>query len=157
MPPSPFQKWGGFTCSTRPERGSITRSFLSLHVVLSKLPSVLKDMQRMTSAWQSIIFTGSPTSKFHMRTCQGTVGGGQPGRPRRGALSRWCPTALSVHMRELGLVGLDFCASEESYSMPGLRGWHISSEGRSGSGAWAPFFLLLAACLHIFKNLGLER
>lgn len=66
--PSPQKLWG-FTCSTRPERGSITRSFLSLHVVVSRLPSVLKDMQRITSKWQSIIFTGSPTSRFQMRTC----------------------------------------------------------------------------------------
>lgn len=68
--PSPQRLWG-FTCRTRPERGSITRSFLSLHVVVSKLPSVLKDMQRITSEWQSIIFTGSPTSRFQMRTCEG--------------------------------------------------------------------------------------
>lgn len=71
--PSPQRLWG-FTCRTRPERGSITRSFLSLHVVVSRLPSVLKDMQRITSEWQSIIFTGSPTSRFQMRTCQGRVG-----------------------------------------------------------------------------------
>lgn len=59
------------TCSTRPERGSTTRSFLSLQEVASRLPSVLKDMHRMTSVWQSIILTGSPMSKFQMRTCGG--------------------------------------------------------------------------------------
>lgn len=74
--PSP-QKHVGFTCRMRPERGSITRSFLSLHVVVRRLPSVLKDMQRITSEWQSIIFTGSPTSRFQMRTWEsGHAGGG---------------------------------------------------------------------------------
>lgn len=32
---------------------------------------MLKDMQRMTSVWQSIILTGSPMSRFQMRTCTG--------------------------------------------------------------------------------------
>lgn len=73
--PSPSTKCS--TCSTRPERGSITRSFLSLHVVVSRLPSVLKDMQRITSVWQSIIFTGSPMSRFQMRTCEGRDAGGE--------------------------------------------------------------------------------
>lgn len=73
--PSPSTKCS--TCSTRPERGSITRSFLSLHVVVSRLPSVLKDMQRITSVWQSIIFTGSPMSRFQMRTCEGRHTGGK--------------------------------------------------------------------------------
>lgn len=67
----PLNKTNGSTCRTRPDRGSITRSFLSLHVVVSRLPSVLKDMQRITSVWQSIIFTGSPMSRFQMRTCEG--------------------------------------------------------------------------------------
>ncbi len=55
------------TCSTLPERGSMTRSFLSLQLVASRLPSVLKDIQRITSVWQSINFTGSPISRFQMR------------------------------------------------------------------------------------------
>ena len=38
---------------------------------------MLKDMQRMTSVWQSIIFTGSPMSRFQMRTCR--KGRGRPG------------------------------------------------------------------------------
>lgn len=50
----------------------MTRSFLSLQVVESRLPSVLKDMQRMTSVWQSIILTGSPMSRFQMRTWRET-------------------------------------------------------------------------------------
>lgn len=72
----PLNKMQSSTCRTRPERGSITRSFLSLHVVVSRLPSVLKDMQRITSVWQSIIFTGSPMSRFQMRTCEGRHAGG---------------------------------------------------------------------------------
>lgn len=55
------------TCSTLPERGSMTRSFLSLQLVASRLPSVLNDIQRITSVWQSIIFTGSPISRFQIR------------------------------------------------------------------------------------------
>lgn len=61
LPPPPL------TCRTDPERGSITRSFLSLQLVASRLPSVLKVMLRMTSVWQSIIFTGSPISRFQIR------------------------------------------------------------------------------------------
>lgn len=57
------------TCITAPERGSMIRSFLSLQLVASRLPSVLKDMLRMTSEWQSIIFTGSPISRFQIRIC----------------------------------------------------------------------------------------
>lgn len=57
------------TCITAPERGSMMRSFLSLQLVASRLPSVLKDMLRMTSVWQSIIFTGSPISRFQIRIC----------------------------------------------------------------------------------------
>lgn len=46
------------------------RIFLSLQLVASRLPSVLKDMLRMTSVWQSIIFTGSPISRFQIRICR---------------------------------------------------------------------------------------
>ncbi|KAG7283789.1 hypothetical protein CRUP_034413 [Coryphaenoides rupestris] len=54
---------------TLPERGSISLRVLSLQLVASRLPSVLKDMLRITSVWQSIIFTGSPTSRFQISTC----------------------------------------------------------------------------------------
>lgn len=57
------------TRRTFPERGSIMRSFLSLQLVASKLPSVLKDIQRMTSGWLSIIFTATPSSRFQIRIC----------------------------------------------------------------------------------------
>lgn len=62
------------TWRTAPERGSMMRSFLSLQLVASRLPSVLKDMLRMTSVWQSIIFTGSPISRFQIRICQDQQG-----------------------------------------------------------------------------------
>lgn len=57
------------TWRTFPERGSIIRSFLSLQLVASKLPSVLKDIQRTTSGWLSIIFTATPSSRFQIRIC----------------------------------------------------------------------------------------
>lgn len=67
-PPPPL------TWRTVPERGSMMRIFLSLQLVASRLPSVLKDMLRMTSVWQSIIFTGSPISRFQIRICQDQQG-----------------------------------------------------------------------------------
>lgn len=57
------------TWRTFPERGSIMRSFLSLQLVASKLPSVLKDIQRTMSGWLSIIFTATPSSRFQIRIC----------------------------------------------------------------------------------------
>lgn len=68
-PPPPALTW-----RTAPERGSMMRSFLSLQLVASRPPSVLKDMLRTTSVWQSIIFTGSPISKFQIRICQDQQG-----------------------------------------------------------------------------------
>ena len=54
---------------------------------------MLKDMQRITSEWQSIIFTGSPTSRFQMRTWEGghTGGGLSPAAAGTGWLSPVCP------------------------------------------------------------------
>lgn len=94
------------TCSTRPERGSITRSFLSLHVVVSRLPSVLKDMQRITSVWQSIIFTGSPMSRFQMRTCEGRHAGGKVSCHSPGCLSSIQQTWQELPAQGLGYGGI---------------------------------------------------
>lgn len=63
--------WIQPTCRTVPPRGSITRIFLSLQAVARRLPSVLNDMERTTSLWQSRILTGfeiivSSTSRFQI-------------------------------------------------------------------------------------------
>lgn len=46
------------TRSRFPERGSISLIFLSLQVVARRLQSVLKDMERTTSVWWLMVFTG---------------------------------------------------------------------------------------------------
>lgn len=65
------------TCSRFPERGSMSLIFLSLQVVARRLPSVLKDMERTTSAWWLIVRTGffmtdSGQSRFQIITCRVT-------------------------------------------------------------------------------------
>lgn len=61
------------TCSRFPVRGSISRTFLSLHVVARRLPSVLKDMDRTTSECCVMVRTGffitcSGESRFQIMT-----------------------------------------------------------------------------------------
>lgn len=56
-----------------PERGSMSRTFLSLQVVAKRLPSVLKDMERTTSVWWLIVRMGffitcSGQSRFQIIT-----------------------------------------------------------------------------------------
>lgn len=115
VPPTPNPPRGPRTCSTLPERGSTTRSFLSLQEVASRLPSVLKDMQRMTSVWQSIILTGSPMSRFQMRTCGGGEGGGRGcilAIPR--SISELKPLAQPLQSSSPALLGLAFVPNPRS-------------------------------------------
>lgn len=47
------------TCKRVPPRGSMILIFLSLQAVARRLPSVLNDMERITSVWKLIVFTGA--------------------------------------------------------------------------------------------------
>ena len=156
----PSRKMRGFTCRTRPERGSITRSFLSLHVVVSRLPSVLKDMQRITSEWQSIIFTGSPTSRFQMRTWEGRDAGGRLSPAGRDALCRVACAGMGDHVGGFYIKGgcvpvtqihqcpwagpspgqgsVPTSSKKDECSWLGPSGWHIYFEGIPGVGVHSP-------------------